>query len=156
MLTDRAEGLMRLSRVTKYALVALSALAMDGDIDSAASSMTLPAAILFLALMAWGPSWSAWGRTWFHQPIQTTLWMTAVDVLIAAVTLLTVRAWVPGSEQIPMGLSLLASSTMLMLMNRFLPAVVASILYSGRQKPRRAADDPPTAHGRPGRGSEDR
>lgn len=151
MLTERAEGLMCLSRVAKYALVALSALATavlcvpDGSTTATLSSMALPAAIMFLALTAWGPGASVWGRSYFRQPVQTTLMVTLVDTVIAALSLLAVRLWPAVAVGMPLGLCLVTSGTALLLLNRFLPKVLSKLLYGRKPRSRVLVLGPPNA-----------
>lgn len=149
MLSDRAEGLMRLSRTVKYVLTAATALLTAvlsgrGDgLEAVVSGMTLPATILFLALTAWGPAWHNWGRTYFHQPVQTTLRITFMDTIIAALSLTGVRLWPSVAVGIPLGLCLLTSATALMMLNRFLPAIMSFLLYRARRPTRVLVLGPP-------------
>lgn len=142
MLTDRAEGLMRLSRVTKYILVSAGCLVTScmtvhsGDPASALQAAVLPASIMLLAHLACGPSWHSWARTHFSHPVQTAVWVTSADSLISALSLLAVRTWIPDAAAIPMGPFLLIAATALLASNRFLPAVLSKLIFGRRRQPR--------------------
>lgn len=144
MLTDRAEGLMRISRLTKYliAAVALPLLALlTADADASSVSIRaslLPSAFIFVTLLAFGPSWFAWNSTYFHSPAQTAIKLTTVESVFIAITwqsfeFLAPDAYVPSSQTVAL---LPAIIPLLLLLNRFLPNVAAAVLYRWRSPQR--------------------
>ena len=144
MLTDRAEGLMRFSRVTKYAAVAASCLttagltAPDGDFTAAFRAALMPTCMMFFAQLACGPSWYSWGRTYFRRPSRTALRMTLLDSLLAGLGLLAIRSLMPtgSSVAIPLRPCFVSAATTLLLLNRFLPSALSSLMFRHDRRPR--------------------
>ena len=144
MLTDRAEGLMRFSRVTKYAAVAACCLATAGitaasrNAASAFQTALLPTTAIFLALLACGPSWYSWSRTYFQKPIQTAVRVTVQETLLVGISLLAVQRMMPSvtAATIPLEPCLLAVTITLLLLNRSLPTAVSALLFRNTARPR--------------------
>ncbi len=137
MLTDRAEGLMRISRLTKYltAAIALPLLALVMAATDASSvsirASLLPAALVFVTLLAFGPSWFAWCSTYFRSPTQTAIKLTTVESAIIGITWQCFQFIAPNGylQSSPTVALLPAMIPLLLLLNRFLPNVAAAVLY---------------------------
>ncbi len=137
MLTDRAEGLMRLSRITKYTTVAVACLvtagltAVNGQVASALRVALLPVLAMYLAHLACGPSWYSWGRTHFQSPVTTTIRITILDTLLTVLSLLAIRAIAPAAVAvtIPLRPCALTAAITLLLLNRFLPSVISTLVF---------------------------
>lgn len=137
MLTDRAEGLMRISRLAKYlivsaALPSLTLLAADHSTSAVSTrAALLLAMIVFLTLMAFGPSWFLWSKTWFRSPMRTAFKLAGVECVLIATTLLGAQSVIPDknvlTSQTPV--ILMTSALLLVLLNRFVPDTIAIMLY---------------------------
>ena len=136
MLTDRAEGLMRLSRVIKYLIIGCSLPAVISlPVESAAvhDSRIAPLAAMFafMTLVALGPSWSAWRKLWFRRPMRSAVRTTIIELVLVGGCLATTSMFVSGGAQIaalsPVRLSL--AVTLLLALNRFLPQLLAKIVF---------------------------
>ena len=153
MLTDRAEGLMQFSRVTKYAATAASCLmtagltAADGSFVFALRAALLPAIIMFLALLAFGPSWYSWGRTCFRHRLRTAVRLTITDSIQAGLSLIVGIALMPAGTAgtVPPGPCILSATVSLFLLNRFLPGALAAAMFRGLTRPRALVLGPPGA-----------
>jgi lipopolysaccharide/colanic/teichoic acid biosynthesis glycosyltransferase len=144
MLTDRVEGLMRFSRVTKYTAVAVCCLATAGitavgeNAASAVQTALLPTTAIFLALLACGPSWYSWSRTYFQKPIQTAVRVTVQEILLVGISLLAVQRMMPSvtAATIPLETCVLAVTITLLLLNRSLPTAVSTLMFRNTERPR--------------------
>ena len=144
MLTDRVQGLMRFSRLTKYTAVAACCLATAvitaaaGNAASAFQTALLPTTAIFLALLACGPSWYSWSRTYFQKPIQTVIRVTVQEILLVGISLLAVQRMMPSvtAGTIPLGPCLLAVTLTLLLLNRSLPTAISALLFRNTERPR--------------------
>ncbi len=153
MLTDRAEGLMRICRVTKYAAVAVSCLVMsgltatDGDYSHAARASLLPATTMFFALLASGPSWYSWSHTCFRQPLRTAVRLTMLDSIMIGLGLFAGWSLIPTGTvaTVSLGAWFLSATVSLFLLNRFLPGVLSAIIFRGNRRPRVLVMGPPGA-----------
>ena len=138
MLTDRADGLMRISRTTKYALTAASvsipALLISGSGTAVQVSSTLtPAAIVFLGLMAFGPDWRRWTQCRLHRPLSSALRITAIDWTLTAAGLIAGHSLmsVAAAVSTPVLPVVLTTAPLLLLLNRHIPEIVRSVLFRG-------------------------
>ena len=153
MLTDRAEGLMQFSRVTKYAATAVSCLmtagltAADGSFVFVLRAALLPAIIMFLALLAFGPSWYSWGRTCFRHRLRTAVRLTITDSIQAGLSLIVGIALMPAGTAgiVSPGPCILSATVSLFLLNRFLPGALAAVMFRGPTRPRALVLGPPGA-----------
>jgi|GEM_PF-1287019 len=144
MLTDRAEGLMRISRLIKYLIVAAAVLlttqlAATPDTSIISIQATLvPATIVFLTLTAFGPTWFYWSRTWFRRPMQTALKLAAVECALTTLALIGTHAITPDEsvQSLPASVIFATSGSLLLLLNRFLPDMIGSVLYRWRSPQR--------------------
>ena len=151
MLTDRAEGLMRVCRVTKYATAALSYAVMsgltapDGDYLQVARGALLPATLTFFALLACGPSWCSWSHTCFRQPLGATIRLTVLDSITAGLSLFVGWLLIPVGtvSPVPLGPCFLSAAVSLFLHNRFLPRVLSAVIFRGSRRPRVLVLGPP-------------
>jgi len=142
MLTDRAEGLMRISRFTKYLFMALvlpaSAALIESPSNVAIQAALVPATIIFLALMAFGPSWFVWSRTHFQYPMRTAFKITTVECLLLAVVVNCANFIMPIRNILPPHTAgiLVAAVPLLFMMNRFLPDAISTVIYRWRSPQR--------------------
>ena len=132
MLRERAEGLMRLCRLTKYtaastAYVAWTAVVQMGRVETA----LMPSLFLFVAWMAFGPGWASWNRTCDQRPWWTAFRCAAHETAVVAICLLMTGV-LPGAQNpsFPFFAGYVgAVFVILTALNRWLPIVMSRLMF---------------------------
>jgi len=143
MLKDRAEGLMRLSRTAKYLIVGCSTPAMislpvESTVGRDPHVVLLAAMFTFMTLMAFGPSWSGWRQRWFRRPLRSAVRATSIELVLVGGCMTITSLLLSGGTLInaasPIRLGL--SAALLLILNRFLPQLLARTIFrqSSRQR----------------------